>query len=151
MKLFRQVLSGSIFGAGLALALIFIISTAAAAQPANVPVTALVSWGLPPTTTAGEPLTGGNALTEMRLYAASAAIADASTMQPTATLAASATTWTYSTSAPNGSTLYVRAKACNVGGCSAFSQQATKAVQVNAPGVPTGTMITMTVVVTVTP
>lgn len=128
-----------------------VIGTANAQAPANVPVTALLSWNLPTATTAGEPLTGGNALTAVQVFASATAIADGSTVQPTATLAATATQWTYSTTEPNGSTLYFRVKACNVGGCSGFSPQATKAVRVNLPGAPDGVTVAVSVVITVQP
>lgn len=118
---------------------------------ANVPVSAVVSWTLPTMTADGSPLTGGNALTAVQVFASSTAIADGSTVQPTATLAPTAATWTYTTTAPNGSTLYFRAKACNVGGCSPFSNQATKAVTVSVPGAPAGVAVTVSVVVNIAP
>lgn len=130
-----------------------VLSSAAIAQPAPlVPVRLKVDWILPTTAADGSPLTGALALTELRLYVESAPIADDATPAPVLTLTdPTATTATITRGAPHNSTLYVRMRACNVGGCSVFTSQATAQVRAPVPGAPGGVTITVTVTVTVTP
>lgn len=125
---------------------LFVLAPIVGAQ--QVPAEAAVSWVLPSAAADGSPLTGGQSLTKLQVWAATAPIPDNAGGSPTAELGASATQWKFTTTAPNGGTLYFRLKACNAGGCGAFSQQASKTVQVNVPGVPTGVQVTVTVTVT---
>jgi len=140
----------------LSLVALLLLPIASIAQTANVPVTAILSWNNPTTDTAGGPLTGAAALTKVQIFASGAAIADASTILPVQELTATApgvvpNTFTHSTTAANGSTLYFRIKACNIGGCSNFSAQATKVVRVTTPTAPDGLNVAVTVVVSISP
>lgn len=102
-----------------------------------------VSWVLPTTAVDGSSLTGAQAITSVQVFLATSSIADASTMAPTATLTATATTTNQVITAAAGQTIYARVKVCNSGGCSVFSNQATRLVPVAAPGVPTSVTITL--------
>lgn len=120
------------------------------AEAQSVTGSANVRWVLP---TAGctltvtpcdnVPLTGTNAITAVELYVSTSPIPDASSMAPSATLANGATTTNYTTSVPNGSTMYLRLKIRNANGVSAFSTQATKVINVGAvPGPATNVTFT---------
>jgi hypothetical protein len=124
-----------------------LLALASIVAPAQtVPGTATISWTLPTVSVEGLPLTGINSLTEVRVFLATAQIADDSAMAPTLTLGPGATTTTHTMQVANGSTLYARIKACNAGGCSAFSSQASKLIQVDTtPGVPTDVTIELQV------
>ncbi len=102
-----------------------------------------VSWVLPTQATDGTPLTGAQALSSVQVFLALAPIADNSTAAPTATLTATATTTNQVITASAGQTIYARIKVCNSGGCSVFSNQASKLVPVAVPGVPTNVTITL--------
>lgn len=119
------------------------------AQTQNISAEARLSWVLPTTATDGTPLTGANALTKLQVFAATAPIADTSAAAPTAELSGTATTWTYTTTVPNGSTLYFRVKACNAAACGPFSNEANKLVKIVIPGAATGLTVTVTVVISV--
>ncbi len=101
------------------------------------------TWVLPTTAQDGTPLTGAQVLTSVQVFLATSPIADSSTMAPTATLTATSVTTTQNFTASAGQTIYVRVKACNSGGCSPFSAQATKVVPVSVPGIPTSVTITI--------
>jgi hypothetical protein len=120
---------------------------AGAQTPPPVPASAVLSWTLPTTALDGTVLTGPQALSEVQVFAATSAIPNASLTQPVAKLPGTATTYTYTTTAPNGSSLFFRVKACNVGGCSDFSNEAVKRITVSVPGAPSGVAVTVTVVV----
>lgn len=126
---------------------IFMGSCAHAQSPPNVPVTAAVNWTLPTLATDGSALTGPQALTKLQLFVAPATIPINVGGSPTVELPPAATSHAYSTTAPNGSTLFFRLRACNAGGCSALSNEATKTIQVAVPGVPTGVGVTVTIVI----
>ena len=117
-----------------------------------VQASAALSWTLPTTGCVGtvctSPLTGTDVLTKLQVYASQAAITDASTAAPVAELPATATSYSYTASVPNGATLYFRVKACNAGGCSGYSSQASKAVRIVVPNVPAGVAVTVTVTLT---
>lgn len=116
------------------------------ADAQTVPGTAQIKWTLPTTTQDGLPLTGANALTSIQVFLATAPIADTSTAQPTVTLGAATTATTQAMQVANGATIYVRLKACNSSGCSPFSNQATKLIQLNTkPNVPTNVTIELTI------
>lgn len=132
-------------GAYLTLAMLaaFVVSTALAQ---TVSGTANLSWTLPATSTDGLPLTGNNALTAINVYIATAPIPDNVASAPTLALTGSTTTATHTLQVANGSTLYARVRACNAGGCSVLSNQATKLIQLSTvPGVPTSVTITLTI------
>lgn len=115
------------------------------AQTASVPATLNISWKLPTTATDGTALAGPLALTKLQVWVSQSPIQDATASAPSFELGPELTTTTYTTSAPNGSTLYVRMKACNIGGCSALSAQGSKAITVPAPGLPTDVQVQITI------
>lgn len=131
------------------LALLALVSTCAYAQAATVTGKADYKWSNPTTGQPGNvPLTGSDALTKVQAWVKTAPIADTDTSAPTAELAATATTFTFTTTVPNGSTLYGRFKACTANACSAFSASVSKLVTVVVPDVPFGVSVTVTVTVT---
>lgn len=113
----------------------------------QIDATASVSWVLPTKTTDGQALTGADALTRVLVYADTSIIADSSTADPVATLPGTATSYEYKATVPNGSTLYFRIRAGTAAALSAFSNQATKAVRIGIPNVPTGVSVTVLVTV----
>jgi hypothetical protein len=115
------------------------------AQAGTVPVTAVLTWQLPTTASDGSAPTGALALTQMQVFASTNAIADTSAATATAALAGNATTYTYTTTVPNGTTLHFRVKACNQGGCGPFSNEATKLVSVPTPGAPGLVQVVVTI------
>lgn len=124
--------------------LLFVVAAVANAQ--SVPSSAKIDWVQPTVSVDGVPLTGANSLTGIEVYISTSPIADNSTMQPTATVSGAATTTTQTLQVANGSTLYVRLKAVNASGKSAFSSQVTKLVQLNAtPTFPTSVTVTITI------
>jgi hypothetical protein len=119
------------------------------AQAASVNASAVVTWTLPTTDAAGNPLTGTNALTKNQVFLSTSPIADSDTsIAPANEGTASATTISVSKTVPAGSTLYVRVKSCNASGCSPFSAQATKvlpAIPNTVPGAPGAVNVLVTV------
>ncbi len=115
-----------------------------------------INWALPTagcsvgvTPCDGKPLTGSDALTGVEVYVSGAPIPDGSSMAPTATLAAGATSAVQTLQAAAGSTLYVRVKAVNANGKSPFSVQGSAVVPTPAPkpvvpGAPTSITIQLT-------
>ncbi len=106
-----------------------------------VPATINVKWVNPTTTVNGLPLTGENALTEVRVYVSTSPIPD-SASTPTAIVTNGGTTANPSLAVSNGQTVYVRAQACNKPGgvlnCSDLSPQFSKPVTLSTkPGAPT--------------
>lgn len=132
-------------------ALLALAITSGAARAADVPIEANLSWVLPTQTVGGQPLTGPLALTGVNVFVSQAPIADAAILLPAAKLPPTATAYTYRGDVPNGATLYFRVQAENMGGASAYSPTVTRAVKVDVPGAPTGTKVTVTVVVSATP
>lgn len=105
----------------------------------TVPGTVNVNWTNPTTTVNGLPLTGANALTEIRVFVSTAPIADNATT-PTVTVT-TGTTANHTLSVTNGQTIYARIQACNKPGgvlnCGDLSPQVSKAVTLSTkPGVP---------------
>ena len=132
----------------LAIAIALAFAPQVRAQAVNVPATATITWMLPTTTTDGVPLTGALALTGVEIYISTSPIADDSTLAPTAVLGGNATSTVQTLTVPNGSTLYVRAKAVRGAEKSAFSNQATKLVNVSTvPRPPTSVDIQLTITV----
>lgn len=131
--------------------ILVIISPLADAQTSNVQAVANFKFGLPTgcSVPAGQPISACP-LTKIQAFAATAPIADTATMAPTAELAPTATTWGFTTTVPNGATIYGRFKAC-ADACSAFSAQAQKSVQITVPGVPTGVEVSVSVTFTTAP
>lgn len=115
------------------------------AQAANVPASATANWVAPTTAVDGSALTGAQAVTSYKVYADVAAIPDAPTAQPVATVDGSTVTALVTLTVANNATLHLRVAACNVGGCGALSGEATKVVTVPVPGVPTQVTIAVTI------
>jgi hypothetical protein len=105
--------------------------------------TVTVNWTAPTTAIDGSPLTGSQAITSYQVWLGTSSIAANTTSQPTATVTGSATTTTQTVTASPGQTIFARVKACNSGGCSAMSAEASKLVPVSEPGVPTSVTITL--------
>lgn len=111
----------------------------------TVPATANVSWVLPTMATDGTPLTGAQVLTSVNLYVSTSVIPDIPAGLTPIVLSATASTTTATVNVANNATLHMRVNACNAGGCGALSNEATKAVSVPAPGVPTSVAITIAI------
>ena len=139
----RQVILWRLFAYLTIAALLGFLALVQTANAQTVTAEADVSWTLPTTDTLGGPLTGSNALTKVQLYVSTSPIADDTTMTPIE-LAPGATTYAYEQAVPNGSTVYVRLKACNAV-CSGFSSEASKEIRVSVPNVPTGVTVTLRV------
>lgn len=138
----------------------FLLTLAAAAVTLVAPLAAQaatatlnVSWVLPtqgcidpPTCSQNVPLTGAYALTGIKLYVSTSPIADTSTMTPSATFGPGVTTASYNATVANGDTLYIRVRAANQYGDSAFSTEVSKVITVPAkPGIPTSVTVTLTI------
>jgi hypothetical protein len=139
--------------AGAVFALAFMVAPLVPAQAADVQVRADFSWALPTTGikgTATVPLTGADALTKLQIWVKTSPIPDTESSAPTAELGPTATSFTYTTTVPNGTMLYGRLKGCVVA-CGALSVQASKAIAVLIPSVPTGVAVTVTVTVSTSP
>lgn len=124
----------------LLLALLCVLPVFAHAAPS-----ATIAWTAPTTAVDGSALTGAQALTNYQVWVSSSPILDTSTAPPTVTLSNTVTTTTQTVSVPAGGTVYARVKACIVQLCSAFSAQASMAVPLSAPGIPTSVTVTITV------
>jgi hypothetical protein len=122
-----------------ALALVFLAFFPVLALGATV----TVNWTAPTTAIDGSPLTGSQAITSYQVWLGTSSIAANTTSQPTATVTGSATATTQTVTASPGQTIFARVKACNSGGCSAMSAEASKLVPVSEPGVPTSVTITL--------
>lgn len=140
----------------LLLALSIMACAPVSAQAADVTAKADFTWtiqavgsltGQPPYTL---PLTGADALTKIQAWVSANPIPDAPTTPPV-DLAPTATSYTYTTTVPNGSTLYGRFRQCTAKMCGILSPVVSKAVSVVVPGVPTGVAVTVTVTVSTTP
>lgn len=107
--------------------------------------TATFAWVAPATATDGTPLTGAQALTSYQIWVSTSTIPTTTTTTPTATLTGTATTTTQTIAVSAGGTIYARVKACNSGGCSDFSNEASKVLPVSVPGVPTSVTITLSI------
>lgn len=120
---------------------------------ADVPGSLHVTWTLPTTgCTTGTtpcdnvPLTGGDALTGVDVYVSTSPIPDNFSGAPTVPLSPTAQTTDVTLTVVNGSTLYVRLKARNAHGASAFSAQVSKLVQLPVlPNAPTTVVITLVI------
>lgn len=126
------------------------ISAAMLAGPAfAVPAQAVVGWTNPTTSTQGVPLTGTAALTEIRVYVATAPIPDVPTTAPIL-LGGNVSAHTYTQDVTNGQTLYFRVAACNGPStarvCSALSPQASKLITLDTtPGAPSSVTVTINI------
>lgn len=105
--------------------------------------TATINW-IAPTTAYDNatPLTGAAALTSYQVWIATSSISSTTTSAPTATVTTGTTT-TQPVTAQPGDKIYARVKACNAGGCSNFSAEASSTVPIPVPGVPTTVTITI--------
>lgn len=128
-----------------ALVLALFVPRTAVAQTVNG--SAVLQWTLPTTSTDGVPLTGANALTGVEVHWSTTPIADTDLARaPQVTLPGTASTTTQSIPVTNGSTLYFRVRAVRGTEKSAFSNQASKLIQLSTvPGVPTSLTITLTI------
>lgn len=137
-----------------ALAVLSAFSAASLGQ--TVPGSMRVSWTLPTTgCTQGVtpcdnvPLGTAGALTGVEVYISTAPIPDNSSMSPTLTLPAGATTGTHTLQVANGATLYARVKARNgatPNSLSPFSVQVSKLVSLPVtPNAPTSVTIELTI------
>lgn len=102
-----------------------------------------VNWTAPTAASDGTALTGAQAITSYQVWLGTSSIAANTTTQPTATTTATATTTTQTVTATAGQTIFARVKACNSGGCSVMSAEATKVVPISVPGVPTSVTVTL--------
>jgi hypothetical protein len=114
------------------------------AQAATVPATAQLAWTAPTQATDGSPLTGAQALTKYQVFVSTSPIADAAALTPTAEPGPAVTAYTWQGSVANGATVYARVKACNASGCSSYSAQGSKQIQLASPGAPGTVTITIT-------
>lgn len=130
------------------LALFFV--SAADAQTAAVTAVSPVTFTPPTTDTLGAPLTGASALIKSQLFVGTATIPDTAVTPTVDNISPSATSVTYTTTVPNGSTLFFRLRSCNAI-CSALSAQVSKPIAVSVPNAPTGVGVTVTVTVNVSP
>ena len=105
--------------------------------------TATINWTAPTTATDSSALVGAQAITSYQVWVSTAAIPANTTMTPAATLTGTATTTTQTITALPGDTIHARVKACNAAGCSDFSAEATKALPVSLPGIPTSVTVTI--------
>lgn len=125
--------------------ILVIIAPFAEAQTSDVQAKADFTFALPTACAvpAGAPISQCP-LTAIQAFVSTSPIADNSTMAPTAVLSATATSFSWTGTVANGSTVYGRFKAVS-GAPSAFSAQASKAVLISVPGVPTGVSVVVTV------
>ncbi len=107
--------------------------------------TATINWSAPSTASDGSALTGAQALTSYQVWLSTSSISTTTTAPATVTITGTATTTTQTITASPGQTIYARVKACNAAGCSDFSAEASKALPVSAPGVPTSVTVTIQV------
>lgn len=105
--------------------------------------TATINWTAPTVAIDGSALTGAQAITNYQVWVSTSTIPSTTTAQPTATIAGTATTTTQTITASPGATIFARVKACNSAGCSDFSAEASKALPISVPGVPTTVTITV--------
>src|ERR1700761_4859045 len=131
------------FTRSLALAAALALVSVAASAQATVSAANAVAWTAPTTAADGSALTGSLALTGYNVYADVAAIPDAPTAAPTATVDGTTNTATVTLTVSNNATIHIRVSACNVGGCGGLSTEATKAVSVPVPGIPTQVTFTI--------
>jgi len=124
---------------------LLILPLCADAQASAVPVTEVLTWQLPTTASDGSALAGPLALTQTQIFASTSAIADNSAMTATAALGGNVTTYTYTATVANGTTLHFRIKSCNQGGCSPFSNEVTKQISVPTPGAPGSVQVIVTI------
>ena len=129
------------------LALLGFMLVAGLAMAQTVPGSAQLTWTLPTTSTDGVPLTGANALTGVEVHWATAPIVDtALTRAPQVTLSGTSTTTTQTIQVANGSTLYFRLRAVRGTEKSAYSNEASKLIQLSTvPGVPSSLTISITI------
>jgi len=102
-----------------------------------------VNWTAPTTAVDGTALTGAQAVTSYQVWIATTSIPDTVSTPPTATVTTGTTT-TQSVTANPGDTIFARVKACNAGGCSVLTAQASKTLPVGSPNPPTSVTITLT-------
>lgn len=106
-----------------------------------------IDWTLPTQAVDGSALTGNQALTKVQVWVASATIPLTTSAVPTVELGPGVTSTSQTITIPAGGAAFVRLKACNAGGCSAFTNEVSVPVPVAVPGLPT----TVTIKIVVAP
>lgn len=96
----RQVILWRLFAYLTIVGLLAFLAMMQTANAQTVTAEANVSWTLPTTDTLGQPLTGENALRQVKLYVSTSPITDDTTLQPIE-LPPGATTYTYEQAVPN--------------------------------------------------
>lgn len=131
----------------LVLLALILFALAPLAQAQTVPGSVTLTWTNPTTSVDGVPLTGANALTGIEVHWSTSPIADTDlTRAPQVTLTMPATTTAQTIQVTSGQTLYFRVRAVRGAEKSAFSNQASKLIQVSTvPGVPTSLTVTITI------
>lgn len=104
-----------------------------------------INWTAPTVATDGTALTGAQAITSYQVWVSTTSIPDNVATTPTVTITGTATTTTQTIGAAPGDTIYARVKACNAGGCSVLTAQASKVLPLSAPSPPTGVTITLNI------
>lgn len=143
----------------LTIALVFLLAASDAFSQTTVPVVVKINWinptvGCTPNVSPCDlaPLTGAAALTKTQIFADSATIPTTFAGAPDGEAPAPATTFTLNTTGTVGGSVFIRLKACNSSGCSAFSNEASKPIQIPIPGAPNGvTVVTITISVGTSP
>jgi len=103
-----------------------------------------VSWTAPTAAVDGSALTGAQAITSYQVWISTASIPDTVATAPTATVTTGTTT-TQTVTANPGDTVFARVKACNAGGCSVLTTQASKVLPLSTPNPPTNVTITLNI------
>jgi len=117
----------------------------------NVPAVAAITWTAPTMAADGSALGGAQALTEYHLFASQSAILDTQAAAPMVKIPPGNTSYQYTATVPNGSRLFFRLRACNLGGCSPLSAEVSKIIEVSKPGEPGAVTVSISITVTVTP
>ena len=126
-----------------ALLLVCILPSLAHAQaiPANVQI----SWANPIVNDDGSAVSGALALTKVQVWLSTTSIPADTTTAPTAEVTPAGTTTTQPITAPVGSRVYARVRACSAFKCSDLSPEGSGLVDVPKPGVPSITAISISI------
>jgi len=108
-----------------------------------------ISWAAPTQAIDGSPLTGENALTSYEVYQSTSEITEENPGVKVEYPPDVLSTNYNLTGGSEGFTYYFRIKACNIGGCSAFSNQASKFIIADANPNPPTLIMQDTVVYTI--
>lgn len=135
-----QIRTGSLWVLGFAFAILCSWCNEARAVTPSV----TINWTAPTLAIDGSALTGSQVITSYQVWIATASIPDSVATAPTATVTTGTTT-TQSITASAGDTIFTRVKACNAGGCSVLSAQATKVLPLSVPNPPTSVTVTINI------